>query len=186
VVLADQVAGRARALAVDPYRSRPPAAPATRGPRAAGLGGTGSRGGRLRDLPAGASVPPVRLGGLQRGGVGVRQPGPRDEAARSAGVAADAARAGRRGRRRRGGVPAGEEGAEEGGGGRTAASFWAKLLRATRGAGKKHDRGCSLAARGNTRAGGRSISRGRERVTAGYSGIEGGEEVTVVVKVVVL
>jgi hypothetical protein len=118
-------------------------------------------GGRLRDLRAGAPVPPVRLGatalrrrrarlrrgcggtrrppaprgglvlllrvgglhglllgGLQRGGVGVRQPGPRDEAApRAAGVAADAARASRRGRRRRRGVPAGEEGAEEDGGG---------------------------------------------------------------------
>jgi hypothetical protein len=45
VVLADQVAGRARALAVDPYRSRPPAAPATRGPRGAGLGGGMTSGG---------------------------------------------------------------------------------------------------------------------------------------------
>jgi hypothetical protein len=47
----------------------------------------------------------------------VRQPRPRDEAARGAGVAADPARAGRRGSRRRGGVPAGEEGVEEGDGG---------------------------------------------------------------------
>jgi hypothetical protein len=31
-----------------------------------------------------------------------------------------------------------------------ATSFWAKLLRATRGGGKKDHRGCSLAARGNT------------------------------------
>jgi hypothetical protein len=67
-----------------------------------------------------------------------------------------------------------------------ATSFWAKLLRATRGGGKKDDRGCSLAARSNTRAGRRSISRGRERVTAGYRGIEGEEEVTVVGKVVPL
>jgi hypothetical protein len=82
-----------------------------------GVGRHRQQGGRLRDLSAGAPVPSVRLGGLQHGGGGVRQPRPRDEAARGAGVAVDPARAGRRGSRRRGGVPVGEEGAEEGDGG---------------------------------------------------------------------
>jgi hypothetical protein len=51
-----------------------------------------------------------------------------------------------------------------------ATSFWAKLLRATRGGGKKDDRGCSLATHGNTRAGRRSISRGERELPQDIGG----------------